>query len=380
MKLILMFFTTFLIQLLVTVEMNIIGPLAPFLANHFNIDDSMVILFNLGYSAVGFLVPYLGLFADKYGKKKSLIISLFSFILGTIIAGFSTHPYIFALARIFIGFSFFSVSGANLSYISEFVSYKNRGKASGFLRVAFGVAILSSPLYTAFLVEKYNNLQSIYIPLAFAGTLALLLLSQLPETKKSKNIRIDGKEFLSLLTNPLASKVLLSVFLLLTAPSLILNYLSIYLSNSFNLSQVNIGISYTMVALGSSIGIAFSGFFSDKIGKLKLSKILFGIMLLAIIPLFYVNSLLFLIGFIMLFALGLDGGWTAYQTFASEVMPEKRGTFMSLFYTMNAVTVTFYSLFGPFIYNYGGFNLILVIGLLTVFIAVSIISRFNITE
>lgn len=380
MELILMFVTTFLIQLLVTVEMNIIGPLAPFLAVHFNINDSMVILFNLGYSAVGFLVPYLGLFADKYGKKRSLIISLISFILGTSIAGFSTHPYVFAIARIFIGFSFFSVSGANLSYISEFVSYENRGKASGFLRAAFGIAILSSPLYTSFLVDRYNNLQSIYIPLAVTGAFALFLLTKLPETEKSSNITIDGKEFLSLLKNPLAGKVLLSVFLLLTAPSLILNYLGVYLSNNFNLSQVNIGISYTLVALGSTIGIAFSALFSDKIGKFKLSKILFWIMFLAMLPILYLNSLSYLIGFIMIFALGLDGGWTAYQTFASEVVPEKRGTFMSLFYTINAATVTFYSLLGPIIYNYGGFKFILSIALVSVFMALAIISRFKIVE
>lgn len=380
MELILMFVTTFLMQLLVTIEMNMIGPLAPFLANHFSINDSMVILFNLGYSAVGLLVPYLGLFADKHGKKKSLIISLFFFILGTSIAGFSTHPYVFAFARIFIGFSFFSISGANLSYISEFISYDNRGKASGFLRLAFAVAILSSPLYTAFLVEKYNNLQSIYIPLAIVGAITLLLLTKLPETKKSSNITIDGKEFLSLLKNPLAAKVLLSVFLLLTAPSLILNYLSIHLSNNFHLSQVDIGMSYTLVALGSSIGIGFSALFSDKIGKFKLSKILFLIMFMAMIPILYISSLGYLIVFTMIFALGLDGGWTSYQTFASEVLPEKRGTFMSMFYTINAITITFYSLFGPLIYTFGGFKLILLISILSVFLSITIISRFKIVE
>ena len=380
MELILMFVTTFLMQLLVTIEMNIIGPLAPFLASHFSINDSMVILFNLGYSAVGFLVPYLGLFADKHGKKRSLMISLFFFILGTTIAGFSTHPYVFAFARIFIGFSFFSISGANLSYLSEFISYEKRGKASGFLRVAFGIAILTSPLYTAFLVDRYNNLQSIYIPLAIAGAITLLLLTRLPETKKSSNIRIDGKEFLSLLKNPLAAKVLLSVFLILTGPTLILNYLSLYLSNGFNLSQVNIGMSYTFVALGSSIGIAFSALFSDRIGKFKLSKILFTLMFMAMIPILFISSSVYLVGFTMLFALGLDGAWTSYQTFASEVLPENRGTFMSMFYTVNALTVTFYSLLGPILYSFGGFKLILAIAIFTVSIVLGIIFRFKIVE
>lgn len=380
MNLFLMFLTTFLIQLLITVEMNIIGPLAPFLAKYFDINESMVILFNLGYSAVGFLVPYLGVFADKYGKKRSLVISLCLFILGSIIAGFSKNPYIFGFARIFIGFSFFSISGTNLSYISEFISYENRGKSSGLLRIAFGIAILFSPLYTGFLVSKYNNLQSIYIPLAVVGTLALIFLTRLPETSKCDDIKIDKKEFLSIFKNPLASKVLLTVFLILTAPSLILNYLSIYLSNNFNLSQVNIGMAYTLVAIGSTVGIALAAILSDKIGKLKLSKILFLLMFLAMFPIPYFKSLGLLLGFTMIFALGLDGGWTSYQTFASEIIPEKRGTFMSLFYTINALTVTFYSLFGPFLYNHGGFKLISTIALLSVAMAILILSKFSIKE
>lgn len=380
MNLSLMFITTFLIQLLVTAEMNIMGPLAPFLASHFDIKESMVILFNLGYSAVGFLVPYLGVFADKHGKKRSLMISLSMFILGSIIAGFAKNPYVFAFARIFIGFSFFSISGTNLSYISEFVSYNNRGKASGLLRIAFGIAILSSPIYAGFLVSKYDNLQSIYMPLTVFALLALFFLTRLPETSKSPDIKIDKREFLSLLKNPLAAKVLLSVFLILTAPSLILNYLSIYLSNSFNLSQVNISLAYTLVAVGSTVGIGLSTMMSDKIGKLKLSKALFLLMFLAVLPIPHLKSLGLLLGFTVIFTFGLDGAWTSYQTFASEVIPEKRGTFMSLFYTMNALTVTFYSLLGPTLYNIGGFKLISTIAFLAVGIGVLIVSKLSLHE
>lgn len=377
---ILMFLTTFLIQIIIAVEMGVIGPLAPFLAKHFAIDEGMVMFFNLGYSAVGFLVPYLGVFADKYGKKKSLAISLILFIIGSIIGGFAKSPYIFAFARVFIGFAYFSLSGTNLSYISEFVSYEYRGKASGLLRTAFGIAILFSPIYATSLVSKYSNLTVIYIPLAIIGALALALLSTLPETKKAPNVKVDKKEFLSLLKNPMAKKMLITVFLLLTAPSLILNYLSIYLSNSFSLSQVNIGIAYTLVAVGTIGGIIFSTLFSDKLGKYKLSKGLFTTMVLAIIPIIYFNSLPLVLGFVTLFSFGLDGGWTSYQALGSEIVPEKRATFMSLFYTINALTVTFYSLFGPFLYTLGGFKLILVISAISSGLAAIIISKLNIKE
>ncbi len=302
------------------------------------------------------------------------------FIIGSIIGGFAKSPYIFAFARVFIGFAYFSLSGTNLSYISEFVSYEYRGKASGLLRTAFGIAILFSPIYATSLVSKYSNLTVIYIPLAIIGALALALLSTLPETKKSPNVKVDKKEFLSLLKNPMAKKMLITVFLLLTAPSLILNYLSIYLSNSFSLSQVNIGIAYTLVAVGTIGGIIFSTLFSDKLGKYKLSKGLFTTMVLAIIPIIYFNSLPLVLGFVTLFSFGLDGGWTSYQALGSEIVPEKRATFMSLFYTINALTVTFYSLFGPFLYTLGGFKLILVISAISSGLAAIIISKLNIKE
>ena len=65
----LMFFTTFFIQLIIAVEMNLVAPLAPYLSEYFGISPSSVVFFNIGFSIVGLLVPILGAFADKYGKK-----------------------------------------------------------------------------------------------------------------------------------------------------------------------------------------------------------------------------------------------------------------------------------------------------------------------
>lgn len=375
-----MFLTTFLIQVIIAAEMAIIGPLSPFLALYFSIDQSMVILLSLGYSAVGFLVPYLGVFGDKYGKKKSISISLFLFTLGSIVGSVSKSPYIFGFARIFIGFAYFSLSATNLSYLSEFISYKNRGKASGVLRVAFSMSILFSPVIATYLVDRYNNLAVIYIPLAIISLVVLGFLRQLPETTIDPSITVNKKEFLSLLSNPTSRKILISVFLILTSPTLILNYLGIYLSNSFNVSQVSIGTIYTIGALGTVLGTFFSGVFSDGIGKYKLSKILFIIMLIAIVPLPYMTNLAMIVLLLVLFSFGMDGGWTSYQAFASEIVPEKRGTFMSLLYTVNAITITFYSLVGPFLYTFGGFPFLITIASITSAIAIYILLTLKIKE
>lgn len=369
----LMFLTTFLIQVIIAVELGLIGPLAPFLASYFSIKENMVILFNLGYSFIGFFVPYLGIFGDKYGKKRSLIISLLLFIFGTILAGYARSPYVFAFARIFIGFSYFSISATNFSYLSEFISYNNRGKASGLLRAAFGMAILFTPMYATYLVSKYGNLKILYIPLAIIGIISIIFLTRLPETSKSPNVTVDKTEFLSLIKDKNPKKILITVFLLLTAPTLTLNYFSIYLANNFALSQVDIGLAYTLIAIGTITGIIFSGIFSDKIGIYKLSKSLFTIMLVALIPIPFLKLLPLVIGFAIVFSFGLDGGWTSYQALCSEVVPEKRGTFMSLIYTVNAITITFYSTIGPLIYGLGGFKLVLTIASISAALALGII-------
>lgn len=375
-----MFLTTILIQLLITAEMAIIGPLSPYLALYFSIDQSMVILLSFGYSTVGFLVPYLGVFADKFGKKRSISISLLLFILGSLIGALAKSPFIFAFARVFIGFAYFSLSATNLSYLSEFISYENRGKASGILRFAFSISVLVSPVLSTYLVDKHNTLAVIYLPLAILAFLAFILLRQLPETETYPNIKVNKDEFLSLLKNPMAKKVLISVFLLLTAPTLILNYLGIYLTNSFKLSQVDVGSIYTIAAIGTICGTFFSGVFSDKIGKFKLAKFLFIITLIAIIPIPYVKNLLAIMLLAVLFSFGLDGGWTSYQAFASELIPEKRGTFMSLIYTVNAITISFYSLIGPLLFRFGGFQFLIIIASIFVAIALLIISKLNIQE
>ena len=110
----LIFLTTFIIQFIIAMEMNLIGPLAPYLAMYFNIRESSVMLFNLGYSAVGIFVPFLGVMADRHGKKKLLSFALTVYIVGTVLAGLANTPILFAFGRIFIGLGYFSLSGTNL--------------------------------------------------------------------------------------------------------------------------------------------------------------------------------------------------------------------------------------------------------------------------
>ena len=374
---ILIFLTTFIIQFMIAMEMNFIGPLAPYLAGYFGIRDSQVVYFNLGYSAVGLLVPLFGVWADKYGTKRLISYALALFLSGTLLSAFSSSAISFALGRVLIGLGYFSLSGTTMSYISEFVDYKKRGMAAGILRTAFGLAIFSSPLYTSYLTGRFNSLRSIYLPLSALAVLSLLMLWKLPETEKSESSKLDLDEFISILKHPRTIKVLASLFLIITAPTMLYNFLSIHLSQEFNMAQQEIGIAYSLIALGTIAGIGAATFLADRVGKLRFSRYFFGLMVLSLIPIAHVPVATAVVALSAVFAFGLDGAWTSYQAFSSEIQPEKRGTFLSLFYTVNALTITLYSIVGPFLFDIGGLKLTTALGLAASSIALVILFRLS---
>ncbi len=374
---ILIFATTLIIQFIITVEMNMMGTLAPFFVDYFNIKSNLVILFNLGFSAVGIFVPYLGILADRFGKKKILKLALLFFLAGCLLAGLSSSPLLFAMSRMLIGLGYFSLSGTNLAYISEFISYENRGKASGALRIAFGVATILTPLFVTSQINRFHNLSSVYYPLMALGIIAFLLLLKLPETVRKEDSKFDIKKFLLLFKEEKSKKILLSVFFISTSPTLVLNFLGIYLVEKFNLTQNYVGLSYTIIAIGTISGILLASVFTDRVGKLKFSRAMFILMVLSVLPMLFLNAPLLIVISAALFAIGIDGGWTAYQTYATEISPENRGTFMNLFYTMNALTVTFYSIVGSFIYSIGGFKLAVILSFIISSIGVIIINSLN---
>lgn len=374
---ILIFLTTFIIQFMIAMEMNFIGPLAPYLAGYFGIRDSQVVYFNLGYSAVGLLVPLFGVWADKYGTKRLISYALALFLSGTLLSAFSSSAISFALGRVLIGLGYFSLSGTTMSYISEFVDYKKRGMAAGILRTAFGLAIFSSPLYTTYLTGRFNSLKSIYLPLSALAVLSLLMLWKLPETEKSESSKLDLDEFISILKHPRTIKVLASLFLIITAPTMLYNFLSIHLSQEFNMAQQEIGIAYSLIALGTIAGIGAATFLADRVGKLRFSRYFFGLMVLSLIPIAHVPVATAAVALSAVFAFGLDGAWTSYQAFSSEIQPEKRGTFLSLFYTVNALTITLYSIVGPFLFDIGGLKLTTALGLAASSIALIILFRLS---
>lgn len=373
----LVFVCVFIIQLIIALEMNFIGPLAPFLANYFGIKGSNVILLNLGYSLSGVFVPFIGYLSDKYGKKRFILYGLIFFVLGSIVCGFSKNAILFSIGRVFIGISYFTLMSTLLSYLSDFINYDNRGKANGVMRFSFSLAILISPVYASFIVNNYNSLKYVYLPLAIIAIVPFVILIFLPDSRRVETPKLSINNIVKIAKKPKNSLILTSLFLIITAPTLIYNYLGLHLSSNFNFTQSSIGSFYSIIAIGTIIGVISSALLSDRVGNLKYSKLFFFICLMSLLPLGFTNNLLLLTVSSFIFALGLDGGFSAFQTYITEVEKEMRGTFLSLMYTVNALTITFYSITARSLYEFGGMKIISIISFIFILLGLYLIRNIG---
>ena len=371
------FISVFIIQFIIALEMNFIGPLAPFLANYFGIRGSNVILLNLGYSLSGMFVPFIGYLSDKYGKKRFILFGLMFFVLGSVVCAFSKNAILFSIGRVFIGISYFTLMSTLLSYLSDFINYKNRGKANGVMRFSFALAILISPVYASYVVNEYKSLTYVYLPLALIAIIPFIILIFLPDSRKVDVQEIKINNIIKIAKKPKNSLILISLFLIITAPTLIYNYLGLHLSSNFNFNQSSIGSFYSIIAIGTIIGVVSSAVLSDRIGNLNYSKIFFCLVLISLLPLGFTNNLLLLTVSSFIFALGLDGGFSAFQTYITEVEKEMRGTFLSLMYTVNALTITFYSITASRLYEFGGMKIISIISFIFIVLSLYLIRKID---
>ena len=377
MNLFLIFAVTFLIQFLIAFESSFISPIIPYLSGYFNIKESSVIYINIGFSLVGLLSPFFGMLVDKYGKRKAMMVSLMFFVLGTIIGGWAPNPLFFALGRMVIGVGNVTLGATLLSYISDFIPYSKRGRAAGILRIAFALSIMLSPIYSTNMV-KYLNLTYLYWSTTIFGIIVLLLSFRLPEdinTDDSTLVTLNLKEVFTIMKNPITIGFLTFQFLIVISPIVVYSFLAIWLKNSFNISQDQIGYVFTLAAIGTVLGVVLSAAFSDRIGKVRFAKISFVLMTLSLAPVPYVKSIYFAVILIILYTIGLDGGWSAFQTISSEVYPKRRTVFMTLLFFMNSICSLLFILIGPTLFDFGGYLLIIWIATITSGLSLVILFR-----
>lgn len=282
------------------------------------------------------LAPFLGVAADRFGRKKILVPSLFLFAITGTASTFIRDFNVLLAMRVFQGIGAAGLGSINITIISDLYSGRQRAEAMGLNTSVLSIGVASYPIIggaLALLGWYYPfTLSIIAIPI---GILAFTSLKN-PEPRNFqslreylsgtwghlKNIRVAGLFATGILTFIILYGAFLTYFALLLGET--------FGASSFIIGLVMASMSLTTAAVSWQLGRINKWFSLPTI--IKLAFVIYAVALV-LIPLMPSLWLLLIPSIIFGIAMGLSMP-TILTAVAELAPPEYRAAFMSINSTM----------------------------------------------
>ena len=242
-----------------------IAPAFPSIAKSLDVTTDRIGLIITFYTIPGILfTPVLGVFADRFGRKRILIPSLFLFgLAGTACAYADTFEQLLLL-RFFQGFGGASLGVLNITLIGDLYSKNRRATAMGYNAGVLSVGTASYPAIGGALAVfgwYYPFFLTLFaIPV---GIFALFFL-QIKKVEKSMELALYFREVLSALKSSYVFGLFAGIFLtFIILYGGYITFFTMLLDERFAQGSLQIGI----ILSGSSV---ITGLISSQLGRLTL--------------------------------------------------------------------------------------------------------------
>jgi predicted MFS family arabinose efflux permease len=164
-----------LTQFSVVLDFMVMSPLGDLIMKNMKISPNE---FGLVVSCYAFSAGISGFFtasiADKFDRKKLLLIFYAGFILGTLLCGLATSYWLLVSARIVTGIFGGVISSISLAIVADIFEINQRGRVMGFLQMGFGMSqILGIPI-SLFLATTWNWQAPFYLIVGLATTIFII--------------------------------------------------------------------------------------------------------------------------------------------------------------------------------------------------------------
>lgn len=250
-------------------------PFIPEIARNLNVPVSGIQQAAAVQAGVGIFSPLFGGLAERYGRKRVMLGALALMNLASLSASLLPLRYgVFLVVMMTWGFAKWLFDPAMQAYISDRIPYEKRGLAIGITEWAWAGALLIGGPMAGFLLEE-QGLRAVYWALLGSHLLAfLLLVVMVPGDSPEAHYRPDIKPFAGwgqILSSRRAMAALAFSVCLYTANEMLLIVYADWLETTLNLKVETLGVVAASFALAEVLGEGFIVFFSDRIGKWRLS-------------------------------------------------------------------------------------------------------------
>lgn len=317
-------------------DFMVIMPLGPQLMRELNISAAQ---FGHIISAFAITAGVAGLamapFADRFDRKKLLLVCYAGFTLGTLACGLSTTPEMLMLSRAMCG-AFGGISSATLlTIVGDVVPAERRARGMGIIMTAFSVAAaLGVPL--GLKLAQWWKWEAPFLVIAAVASLVwVALILMLPPVRGHLNREgaDHRKDFLSLLKDRNAWTGIALMMVCVMGHFMVIPYLSPYLVGNVGLAEDHLFLVYLVGGVVTIFTGPLVGKLADQHGRFLMFTILIACACLIVfhistsgpLPLWHIllNSAIFFI-----FA---SGRFIPAQAMISLAVPSsRRGAYMSL--------------------------------------------------
>jgi len=349
----------FSITLIAVMGVASLTPAFPKISMALKISKTDVALLISAFTFPGiFLVPFTGVIADRWGRKRVMIPSLFLFaVAGS--AGFFIHDFTSLIVlRVLQGAGAASLGSLNVTLIGDFFKGKERSRAMGYNASVLSIFTAIYPLIGGFMAAFAWYYPFLLPILAIPVGLVVIFSLDEPEFQKVSNFTV----YLKAVYKSIFQQEVLSIFILSTLTFIILygailTYIPFLLSQNFNLTAPEIGIFLSLSSLTTAVVALLVGKLTVKFGSLNLIKVAFLMYLITAIIIPHISNIYMFIAPILLFGSAQALNIPSLQTVLADLSPDdQRGVFMSI----NGMVLRLGQTLGPVLiglgYTFGDFK------------------------
>ncbi len=290
-----------------------------------------------------FQVPF-GTISDKIGRKKTIIIGLVIFAIGSLIAGLATNVYMLLIGRLLQGAG--AIGSVITATISDVVKEEERGKAmaimGGSIGMAFAISMVAGPTIAA----HFGGVPTLFFLVTFLALFSIfILIKYVPNPPVIKHTYLENDKF-NLFENRDLMKMNITNMLVKGFMTFAFMIIPIILVKTYGWEKSELYKIYLPSMIVGILAMGPAAMIAEKKGKYKLILLL-GVLFLSISYLLIGmshTSMLFSAGVIVFF-IGFNMQEPILQSLASKYAKvHQRGRVLGIFNS--------FGYFGTFI---GGF-------------------------
>ncbi len=245
-----------------------------------NSSHTMVGIIIGGYAITQMLfqVPF-GSLSDKIGRKKTIIIGLVIFAIGSLVAGFADNVYMLLLGRLLQGAG--AIGSVITATISDVVREEERGKAMAIMGGSIGMAFALSMVAGPTIAAHFGGVPTLFFLVATLALISIvILLKSVPNPPVIKHTYLESDKF-KLFENRNLMKMNITNMLVKGFMTFAFMIIPIVLIKTYGWDKAELYKIYLPSMIVGILAMGPAAMIAEKKGKYKLILLL-GILFLAI--------------------------------------------------------------------------------------------------